>query len=79
MRRFVSIGLLVALGGLMVIPGSGSASGAGGATGTTLDQTIVPEGERDLGVGPGQARVTRARSIGTSPRGRSSRSRVSSR
>jgi metallophosphoesterase (TIGR03767 family) len=59
MRRFVSIGLLVALGGLLTLPGSGSATGDGGGTGTTLDQTIVAEGERDLGVGPGRERVTR--------------------
>jgi metallophosphoesterase (TIGR03767 family) len=60
MRRSVSVCLLIALGALLALPGSGNASRAGEDTGTTLDQTIVPEGDRDLGVGPGQARVTRA-------------------
>src|SRR5689334_7282867 len=59
MRRFLSVALLVAFGGLMALPGSGTAAGAGDATGTTLDQTIVAEGEKDLGYGPGQERVTR--------------------
>ena len=70
MRRFVSVGLLVALAGLMALPGSGSATGAGGSTGTTLDQTIIPEGDRDLGVGPGQARVTRTLDWNASGTGR---------
>ena len=70
MRRFVSVGLLVVLAGLVALPGSGSATGAGGSTGTTLDQTIIPEGDRDLGVGPGQARVTRSLDWNASGTGR---------
>lgn len=55
-------GLVIASAGvitaLLTLPSQGSSTGAGQPP-TTLDETIVAEGERDLGYGPGQDYTTR--------------------
>ena len=43
----------------MVAAGPAAGGGSENETGTTLDQTIVSEGDRDLAYGPGEVRVTR--------------------
>jgi metallophosphoesterase (TIGR03767 family) len=45
--------------GLLTIALTASSAPVGAAGPTTLDQTIVAEGERDLGFAPGEGRVTR--------------------
>lgn len=55
-RSIAALCLAAALLGSSVVPASGTSTAK---KRTTLDRTIVAEGERDLGFGPGSARVTR--------------------
>lgn len=55
-RSIWVLGLAVGLASASVLPAAG---GGSAKERTTLDRTIVPEGEKDLGFGPGAPRVTR--------------------